>query len=640
MPSSVKDMTMRVFLTLLMLLAYPLGLAQKTSGDPIVEVIVEFGGPALPKGQTRKDFIRILRSNLGQMKQKLKVQVSEGFWASQSLLVRLPQSQVGALINIPGVQRVYPNRQVKLVSGVANALAVPSDQGSDWALEKIGAKALWAAGLKGQGIRIGHLDTGVDASHEALKGKVAAFAVIDETGTPKVSEPYDSAQHGTYTAALIAGNGVGVAPDAKIVSALVLPQGNGTLAQVLGGLDWVLEQNVNIVSMSLGMEGNWSEFAPVVERMKQMGVVPVFAIGNSGSTTTSPGNMPGVLGVGAVDQDNKLASFSSRGEVRWGDPYNVVLQKPDLVAPGVNVMSAIPGGRYMAMSGTSTSTALVAGSAALLMSGGAKADAVKNALLSTALPLQAGTGKGLIQLGQAWASLGGAPPQAQQPQPLPNPSNFQAKVQDGKIILTWDPVPGATGYEVREMSAGGPQRVDRPMFTDTNLQRGSPYRYVLKTVKGNETSPGTDQLVVNFSANANPVDPPQNKKAALLVVETNGLDGGKAALQNLGYKPDVMRIKPSQRPGPDKLKNYALVVWVLESDWTRNWPESQRLMLRGWVQAGGKLLLVTQENKKKPISESTAYGNGKATFMSGDLQTLSLEARADTYQKVISDLLR
>lgn len=630
-------MTVRVMLILLILLAYPLGLAQKNAGDPTVEVIVEFGGPALPKSQTRQELVRILQSYLGQMKQKLKVQSSEGFWVSQSLLVRLPQSQVGALINIPGVVRVYPNRPVKLVSGVANALAVPSDQGSDWALEKIGAKALWSAGLKGQGIRIGHLDTGVDASHSALKGKVAAFAVIDANGTPKPSEPYDSAQHGTYTAGLLVGDGVGVAPDAKIVSALVLPEGNGTLAQVLGGLDWVLEQNVNIVSMSLGMEGNWIEFAPVVERMKQMGVLPVFAIGNSGNTTTSPGNMPGVLGVGAVDQDNKLASFSSRGQVRWGDPYNVVLDKPDLVAPGVNVMSAIPGGRFMAMSGTSTSTALVAGSAALLMSGGAKADAVKNTLLSTALPLQAGTGKGLIQLRQAWAALGGNPPQ--QAQTIPNPTNLQARFQDGKILLTWDPVPGATGYEVRELSASGPQRVENPRFTDTNLNRGSPYRYVVKTLKGNQASSGTDQLVVNFSTGGQPTPPP-NSKSALLVVETDGLDGGKAALENLGLKPDVMKIKPSQRPGPDKLKNYPLVVWVLEKDWTQNWPEAQRLMLRGWVQSGGRLLLITQEDKKQPISETSSYGSGKATFFSGDLARLSLEERASTYQKVIRDLLR
>lgn len=631
-------MSLRIFLTLLMLLAYPLAMAQKTQSDPMVEVIVEFGGPALPKGQTRKAFIRILQTHLGQIKQKLKIQSSQGFWASQSLLLRLPQSQVGQLLNLPGVERVYANRKVRLVSGVANALAVASDQGSDWALEKIGAKALWAAGLRGQGVRIGHLDTGVDASHSALRGKVAAFAVIDSSGTPHQSQPYDSAQHGTYTAGLLVGSGVGVAPEAKIVSALVLPEGNGTLAQVLGGLDWVLEQNVNIVSMSLGMEGNWSEFAPVIERMKQMGVLPVFAIGNSGGTTTSPGNMPGVLGVGAVDQDNKLASFSSRGEVRWGQPYNVVLQKPDLVAPGVNVMSAIPGGRFMAMSGTSTSTALVAGSAALLMSNGqAKADAVKNALLNTALPLQAGTGRGEIQLQQAWAALGGNPPP--QAQPLPNPTNLQAKYQDGTIVVTWNAVPGATAYEVRELSANGSVRVDNPTYTDTNLSRGSPYRYVVKAIKGSETSPGSEQLVVNFSADAQPAVP-KSSKSALLIVETDGLEGGKAALENLGFKPDVLKINPSQRPGLDKIRNYSLVVWVLERDWTQNWPDAQRLMLRGWVQAGGRLLLITQEDKKKPVSEASAYGNGKATFISGDLGALPLEDRAKIYQQTISSLLR
>lgn len=630
-------MTLRAVLLFLLLLTCPLGLAQKAGSDPMVEVILEFGGPALPKGQTRQELIRTLQSHLGKMRLKLKVQAKEGFWSSQSLLVRLPQSQVGALINLPGVVRVYPNRPVKLVRGVANALAVPSDQGSNWALVAIGAQTLWAAGLKGQGIRIGHLDTGVDASHPALRGKVAAFAAIDADGTAHPGQPYDSAQHGTYTAGLLVGDQVGVAPEAKLVSALVLPEGSGTLAQVLGGLDWVLEQNVNIVSMSLGMEGNWNEFAPVIERMKQLGVLPVFAIGNSGSTTTSPGNIPGVLGIGAVDQANQLAPFSSRGEVRWGDPYNQVVQKPDLVAPGVSVVSTIPGGRYLAMSGTSSSTALVAGSAALLMSGGARADAVKNALLSTALPLQSGSGKGLIRLGQAWAALGGTP--VQQAQPLPSPSNLQAKVQEGKIILSWDPVPGATGYQVRELSSSGPQWVQAPPFVDTDLKRGSPYRYEVKALKGNQSSPGSEVLVVNFPAKGRPTPPPPNRKSALLVVETDGLDGGKAALEALGWKPEVLKIRPSQRPGLDTLKNYPVVVWVLGKDWAQNWPDPLRLMLRGWVQSGGRLLLISQEDKKPPISEVTRYGNGQAVFLSGELTRLSLEERASVYQKVLGDLL-
>jgi subtilisin family serine protease len=349
------------------------------------------------------------------------------------------------------------------------------------------------------------------------------------------------------------------------VSALVLPDGYGTLAQVLGGLDWILEQNVQVVSMSLGLEGTWTEFAPVVERMKQMGVLPVFAIGNSGSTTVSPGNMPDVLGIGASNPAGQVAGYSSRGEVRWGNPYNVVLSKPDLVAPGVDVLSTIPGGRYMAMSGTSVSTAIAAGSAALLISGGFKADQVRQALLSSAQNLQvAGAGRGVIRLSEALAVLRPKqpdPPQTAQPTPPP---------------------------------AQPPQ--------------------------------------------ANP--PPSEGKTALLVVETSSADEAKRALENLGFQSEVLQIKPDQRPGGDKLDDFALVVWVLPTNWSDNWPEPHRKMLRAYVEQGGRLLLITNNQGQRPINESSAYGQGKASFVSGDLGSLSLERRAQLFQSVIQQLMR
>ena len=429
-------MSLRIVLALLLLFS-PLALAGKSK---TVEVIIELDGPQLPKGQARAELIRILKTYLGKVRGKIKVQVAEGYWASQSFLVRLPESQIDKLRDIPEVRRVYPNRQVQGIRAVA--LFTPSDQpaqGNDWALARIGAPQAWAAGMRGQGVRIGHLDTGVDAAHPDLRGKVVAFAVIDENGKASVGDPYDSDLHGTYTAGLLVGNGVGIAPDARLVSALVLPRGSGTLAQVLGGLDWVLEQGVNIVSMSLGLEGTWTEFAPVIERMKQMGVLPIFAIGNSAGSTSSPGNMPDVLGVGASDAANQLASFSSRGEVRWGAPYNLVLNKPDLVAPGVNVFSTAPGGRYMAMSGTSVSTAMVAGSAALLMSNGQMgADQARKLLLDSAQALQAGSGRGLVRLDQAVAALKGKPEQVtQQPTPPAQPAQTQASASNtnGKSAL-------------------------------------------------------------------------------------------------------------------------------------------------------------------------------------------------------------
>ncbi|MDW8425430.1 MAG: S8 family serine peptidase [Meiothermus sp.] len=543
----------------------PASLAQSQQ----VEVIVELEGPQLASGQARVELMRLLKAHLGQMQGRLKIKAAGRFWASQSFLVRLPESQVARLMQVPGVRRVYPNRAVRMTQPVASALSVPVNSGSNWALQHIGAPALWTGGLRGQGVRIGHLDTGVDASHPDLRGKVAAFAVIGTDGTPRPGEPYDSSLHGTHTAGLLVGNNVGVAPEARLVSALVLPDGYGTLAQVLGGLDWVLEQNVQVVSMSLGLEGTWAEFAPAVERMKQMGVLAVFAIGNSGASTASPGNMPDVLGVGATNPSNQVASFSSRGEVRWGAPYHVVLQKPDLVAPGVDVLSTIPGGRYMAMSGTSVSTAIAAGSAALLMSGGFKAEQVRQALLGSAQSLQgAGSGRGLIRLGEALALLRPKAPDMQATPPAPQPP---------------------------QTSPPGPSTVGNPQ-------------------------PG--------------------EKSALLVLETADTNGAKLALDGLGFRTETQPAKPDQRPNAEKIAGFSLVVWVLPPHWSEHWPEAQRKMLRAYVEQGGRLLLITNNQGQRPVAESSTYGQGRASFVSGDLGSLSPERRAQVLQGLIQQLMR
>lgn len=551
----------RLLLLIFLALLTPSALAQPT----LVEVIVELDAPQLPKGKVRAELTRLLKAQLGQMQGRLKVRPERGFWASQSFLVRIPQSQVARLAQIPGVKRVYPNRSVRVNQPVASALSTPVNSGSNWALQHIGAPSLWASGLRGQGIRIGHLDTGVDTAHPDLRGKVVAFAEIGPDGLPRPGQPYDSSLHGTHTAGLLVANNVGVAPDARLVSALVLPGGYGTLAQVLGGLDWVLEQNVQIVSMSLGLEGAWSEFVPVVERMKQMGVLPVFAIGNSGGTPASPGNMPGVLGVGASNPSNQVAGFSSRGEVRWGAPYSTVVSKPDLVAPGVDVLSTIPGGRYMAMSGTSVSTAIVAGSAALLLSGGFSAEQVRQALLNSTQVLSTeGGGRGLLRLGEALAILRTTPPSSP-PVALPAP-----------------PPPTATL----------------------------------------------------------PAQKPTSQNAALLVIEVPGAEAAKKALDGLGISSALVQASPDRRPQAAAISEYPLVVWVLPSDWSSRWPESQRKMLRAYVEQGGRLMLIASSPGQRPVAESSTYGKGKACFVSGDLDSMNLEQRTQVLQAAIQQLLR
>lgn len=239
-----------------------------------------------------------------------------------------------------------------------------------WGLTALKAPELWVEGYTGHGILVGHLDTGVDAQHPALKGAVASFAEFDMLGfelTPAPA-PHDSGEHGTHTAATIVGRSVqgknvGMAPDAKLASALVIEGGNA-VARVLGGMDWAVGQGVRILSMSLGFRGWWEDFIPITRILRRQRILPVFAVGNEGpGTSRSPGNYPQALSVGAMDKDHTVIWFSSSQEFqRKRDPL-----VPDLIGPGVAVTSAKPGGGWQEMDGTSMATPHIAGLAALLM---------------------------------------------------------------------------------------------------------------------------------------------------------------------------------------------------------------------------------------------------------------------------------
>lgn len=194
-------------------------------------------------------------------------------------------------------------------------------------------------------------------------------ALFDTLGNQsKNTVPWDSGEHGTHTAGTIVGRPVsgvsfGVAPAATLASAMVIEGGN-VLARILAGMNWVVGLQVRVLSMSLGLIGTADTFLQITRVLRARGVLPVFAVGNEGAGRSRyPGNYAECLSVGAMGSDGIVADFS--GSQQFLRPIDPLV--PDLVSPGVDVVSSIPNNDYAQMSGTSMATPHIAGLAALLM---------------------------------------------------------------------------------------------------------------------------------------------------------------------------------------------------------------------------------------------------------------------------------
>ena len=291
-----------------------------------------------------------------------------------------------------------------------------------WHLKKIGVASMRSRGLDGKGIRIGVLDSGIDANHREFRGKDIVFAEFGQDGQPVANPTRDAGTHGTHVCGLLAGDNAGVAPAASLAVAAVLTVNGGEdgyLAQILAGLDWLIthdfggdpdQPGVHLVNASFSVKVGYNPFLyhPLLSARNLPGVLMVAAVGNEGSrgpdSDTSPGNYDLVVGVGATDSNDAVASFSSWGTV----PENGGIVKPDLCAPGVALWSSLsgPGDRYVQQDGTSMASPLVAGAAALLLQEDPSLvrlpASLRDRILERVVPLSAEVtraGRGRLQLG-------------------------------------------------------------------------------------------------------------------------------------------------------------------------------------------------------------------------------------------------
>ena len=296
-------------------------------------------------------------------------------WIANSIALTVTPEEMKALKEHPEVAEVVRNGILRVPSMVTMGSSDTPGGGEDlWNHLAIGLNEARALGLDGTGIRIGHLDTGINPDHPDFEGKLIAWAEFDDQGEPVESLPHDSHYlgHGTHVASIIVGEITGVAPGAELLSALILPNGYGTVEQALAGMQWVIDPDndpatddgAQIVNMSWGMPGTSPVLKEAVDNMIASGVLPVCAIGNDGlDFTYSPGNTPEAVGVGAVNEYDHMLTFSSGGEVCW---EQICITKPDISAPGSSIWGLDPSGNYQTLSGTSVAAPHVSGASALL----------------------------------------------------------------------------------------------------------------------------------------------------------------------------------------------------------------------------------------------------------------------------------
>ena len=265
-----------------------------------------------------------------------------------------------------------------------------------WHLRAVGLPAKRTKSTpSGKGVTIAVLDTGIDATHRELAGRVVDGVAFDVDHQAVIGrEPGDTDGHGTHVAGLIAGRSVGVAPAAKLIDGLMIPKRKGTFSAFVQAMEWAAQNpDVQIVNVSAGLIGFQPGFDDVVRALLGAGVLPVAAVGNEGrNQTRSPGNYQPLLSVGATDADGNVAAFSGSGRIQID---HQVYDVPDLVAPGKDVYSSVRGGGYEAWQGTSMAAPIVSGLAALVLEGEPDLPVLElmDLLLEAAAPVAAEVGR-------------------------------------------------------------------------------------------------------------------------------------------------------------------------------------------------------------------------------------------------------
>jgi len=256
------------------------------------------------------------------------------------------QDAVAKLAGSPGVVRVDDDVVVEALAEVL-----------PWGVDRVDAELVWPSGNTADLIKVGIIDTGISNKHTDLLANVKGGI---NTINPNKNWNDDNG-HGSHVAGIVAAidnniGVIGVGPAIDLYAIKVLnAQGSGYLSDIIEGIQWAITNNIQVINMSLGTASDIQSFHDAVIAAKNAGMVVVAAAGNSGGAVSFPAAYSEAIAVSATDQNNVIASFSSRGP------------EVDLAAPGVSIYSTYKNTGYATLSGTSMAAPHVAGAAALVL---------------------------------------------------------------------------------------------------------------------------------------------------------------------------------------------------------------------------------------------------------------------------------
>lgn len=354
-----------------------------------------------------------LRNWLAAASSQGSVTAYRSYYIINAILVTSDLATLDALAARADVARIEPTVTYVIPQ---QRLAAATPTTIEWGVTQIGADQVWTDyNIRGQGAVVGNIDTGVQYTHPTLINQYRGtdtgshdYNWFDATGAFPTA-PNDDNAHGTHTMGVIVGddggsNQIGVAPEARWIAARACNSfGACSNADLLAAGEWMLapypiggnpgqgdpDLRPNVVNNAWGGAGGNTWYQAMVQAWRAANIFPTFAVGGGGpipGSIGSPADYAESFASGATDMDDMLAPFSARGPSSLTDDI-----KPDVVAPGVEIRSAVLNNGYAIYSGTSMATSFSAGCAALIYSAdpGLDSYAVENLIQDTALDLGA-----------------------------------------------------------------------------------------------------------------------------------------------------------------------------------------------------------------------------------------------------------